>query len=377
VFGDACFAFLDGGRVAFTYVEDGLDHLAVRAEDGAVETLDLPYTMITGLRAAGDRVAFVGATPTTEAHVVTVDIDGTVPAAPVAVVPPRTLDLDAGLFSVPEPIDFPTAGGAVAHALYYPPANPGFTGPPGDRPPLLVVIHGGPTSAARATLRLSYQYWTTRGFAVVDVNYRGSSGYGRAYRDLLQGAWGIADVEDCAAVCRFLVERGDVDPDRLCIRGGSAGGFTTLAALAFEDVFSAGASHYGVADLGALARDTHKFESRYLDGLVGPWPEAQDVYEARSPIFHVDTIDRPLVVFQGLEDEVVPPNQAEMIVDAVRSKGVPVAYVTFEGEQHGFRQAANIRASLDGELSFYAQVLRFELPAAEGIEPIPVDNLSA
>ena len=276
---------------------------------------------------------------------------------------------------MPEPIDFPTAGGATAHALYYPPAIPTSRGPDGERPPLLVVIHGGPTSAARAMLRLSYQYWTTRGFAVVDVNYRGSTGYGRAYRDLLRGAWGVADVEDCAAVCRYLVERGDVDPDRLCIRGGSAGGFTTLAALAFQDVFSAGASHYGVADLGALARDTHKFESRYLDGLVGPWPEARAVYEARSPIFHVDTIDRPLVVFQGLEDEVVPPHQAEMIVDAVRSKGVPVAYVAFDGEQHGFRQAANIRAALDGELSFYSQVLRFELPAAEGITPIAVDNL--
>ncbi|MET0577248.1 MAG: prolyl oligopeptidase family serine peptidase, partial [Ilumatobacteraceae bacterium] len=333
VFGESCFAFLDDGRVAFTYVEDGFDRLAVRAADGAVETLELPYTMIAGLRAEGSTIAFVGSSPTTEAHVVTVEIDGVVAGRPVAVVPPRPLDLDVGLFSVPEPIDFPTAGGAVAHALYYPPQNPGFEGPSEDRPPLLVVIHGGPTSAARATLRLSYQYWTTRGFAVVDVNYRGSTGYGRAYRDLLHEAWGVADVEDCAAVCRFLVERGDVDPDRLCIRGGSAGGFTTLAALAFEDVFSAGASHYGVADLGALARETHKFESRYLDGLVGPWPEARDVYEARSPIFHVDTIDRPLVVFQGLEDEVVPPNQAEMIVDAVRSKGVPVAYVTFEGEQ--------------------------------------------
>ena len=216
------------------------------------------------------------------------------------------------------------------------------------------------------------QYWTSRGFAVVDVNYRGSTGYGRAYRDLLRGQWGVADVEDCAAVAQHLVDRGDVDPRRLCIRGGSAGGFTALAALAFEDVFSAGASHYGVADLAALARDTHKFESRYLDGLVGPWPDAQDVYEARSPIFHTDRIDRPLVVFQGLEDEVVPPNQSAMIVDAVRAKGVPVAYVTFPGEQHGFRQAANIRAALDGELSFYAQVLGFDLPPDEGITPIEI-----
>ena len=276
---------------------------------------------------------------------------------------------------MPEAIEFPTAGGAVAHAFYYPPRHPDVRGPDDERPPLLVFIHGGPTSAARVMLRLAYQYWTTRGFAVVDVNYRGSTGYGRDYRNQLRGQWGVADVEDCAAVCRYLVERGDVDPARLCIRGGSAGGFTTLAALATQDVFSAGASHYGIADLGALARDTHKFESRYLDGLVGPWPDARDVYEARSPIFHIDELDRPLAVFQGLDDEVVPPNQSEMIVDAVRAKGVPVAYVAFEGEQHGFRQAANIRAALDGELSFYSQVLRFELPAAEGIDPIHVDNL--
>ena len=237
------------------------------------------------------------------------------------------------------------------------------------------MIHGGPTSAARPMLQLSRQYWTSRGFAVVDVNYRGSTGYGRAYRNLLRGEWGVADVEDCAAVSRFLVDRGDVDPARLCIRGGSAGGFTTLAALTFHDVFAAGASHYGVADLGVLAEETHKFESRYLDGLVGPWPEARATYDARSPIFHTDQIDRPLAVFQGLDDPIVPPNQAEMIVEALRNKGVPVAYLAFEGEQHGFRQAQNIRASLDGELSFYAQVLGFDLPDAERITPVQVDNL--
>jgi dipeptidyl aminopeptidase/acylaminoacyl peptidase len=290
----------------------------------------------------------------------------------VALVPPRDLGIDDAWFSSPDPIDFPTADGAIAHALVYWPRNPDVEAPADERPPLLVMIHGGPTAAAQGTLRLGVQYWTSRGVAVVDVNYRGSTGYGRAYRDLLQGEWGVADVADCAAVARYLVERGDVDPDRLCIRGGSAGGFTVLATLAFEDVFSAGASHYGIADLGALARDTHKFESRYLDGLVGPWPAARDVYEARSPIFHADGIDRPLAVFQGLEDEVVPPNQSEAIVAAVRAKGVPVAYLTFEGEQHGFRRAANIRAALDGELSFYAQVLGFDLPAAEGIIPIAI-----
>ena len=252
------------------------------------------------------------------------------------------------------------------------PTNPQVAGPEGEVPPLLVFIHGGPTAAARPMLRMSTQYWTTRGFAVVDVNYRGSTGYGRAFRDLLQGQWGIADVEDCVAVARHLADQGLVDPARLLIRGGSAGGFTTLAALAFHDVFAAGASHYGVADLGLLAAETHKFEARYLDGLVGPWPEAKATYDERSPIHHLEGIDRPLAVFQGADDAIVPPDQAELIVDGLRARGIPVAYVLFEGEGHGFRKAENIRASLDGELSFYAQVLDIQLPPDEAIEPIEI-----
>jgi len=372
VFGESCFAFVDGGRVAFVLTDEGLQQLGVLERDGAITMLDLPHTSFESLRGHGTDVLFIGASPTAEAHVVTVPLDTPRGGPPVRVVPPRDLGLDPGWFSSPDPIDFPTGDGELAHALVYWPRNPTAEAPAGERPPLLVMIHGGPTAAAPGTLRLAVQYWTSRGFAVVDVNYRGSTGYGRAYRDLLQGQWGVADVEDCAAVARFLVERGDVDPARLGIRGGSAGGFTVLAALAGEDVFSVGTSYYGVADLAALATDTHKFESRYLDGLIGPWPEARDVYAARSPINHTAGIDRPLCVFQGLEDEVVPPNQSQMIVDAVRAAGVPVAYVTFPGEQHGFRQAANIRASLDGELSFYAQVLGFDLPADEGIVPIAI-----
>jgi dipeptidyl aminopeptidase/acylaminoacyl peptidase len=374
VFGQSRYDFLDDGRVVFAYSRDGIDHLAVRLPDGSVADLDLPYTFIDAVAAAGSAAVLVAASPTTEAAVVRVEIDASVAGVTEVLRPPRDLGLDAAYLSTPDPITFPTAGGAVAHGLYYPPVNPRFTGPPGSKPPLLVLIHGGPTSAAIPALRLSTQYWTSRGFAVVDVNYRGSTGYGRPYRDLLQGAWGVADVEDCQAAARWLAEQGRVDPERLCIRGGSAGGFTTLAALAFGDTFSAGASHFGVADLEALARDTHKFESRYLDGLIGPYPERRDLYEARSPIHHVDGLDRPLIVLQGLEDEVVPPNQAEMIVAALRDKHVPVAYVPFEGEQHGFRRAENIRRALDAELSFYGQVLGFELPAAEGIEPVVVER---
>jgi dipeptidyl aminopeptidase/acylaminoacyl peptidase len=364
VFGESCFAFLDAGRVAIRFVEDGADHLAIRDGDGRIERLAVPYASIGGLRGRGSTLLFVGATPVTEPHVVALPVVGLTAGTPDVVAPPRDLGVEPSWWSMPEPIEVPVDG-ELAHALLYRPRNPTCDGPPGERPPLIVVIHGGPTSAARIKLDVGYQYWTTRGFAVVDVNHRGSTGYGRAYRDLLREQWGVVDVADCAAVARSLVERGDVDGDRLCIRGGSAGGFTTLAALAFEDVFSAGASRYGVADLAALARDTHKFESRYLDGLVGPWPEAIAVYEARSPIFHVDCIDRPLAVFQGLDDDVVPPNQSQMIVDALRARAIPVVYVTFEGEGHGFRRAETIRAALDTELAFYRSVLRIRPDRAD------------
>jgi dipeptidyl aminopeptidase/acylaminoacyl peptidase len=375
VFGQAAYAVLDDGRAAVVIRRGGRDHLALRGPGGSIDDLDLPYTSIDGIAATGDDVVFVAASATAEPHVVRVPLGGTSAGQPEVLVPPRDLGLDTAWFSVPDHVTFPTAGGAEAHALVYPPTNPDVSAPEDERPPLLVLIHGGPTSAARPMLKLATQYWTSRGFCVADVNYRGSTGYGRAYRDLLRGNWGVVDVEDCVAVARHLSARGVVDPGRCCIRGGSAGGFTTLAALAFHDVFAAGASHYGVADLEALARETHKFESRYLDGLVGPYPEARSVYAARSPIHHVEGIDRPLAVFQGAEDAIVPPEQSEMIVEALRVRGVPVAYVRFEGEQHGFRQAANIRRALDGELSFYAQVLGFDLPASEAIEPIDIANL--
>lgn len=375
-FGQSRYAFMSGGRTVFAAWRDGREYLAVRTTDGGVVEIDVPYTYFVSIQAEGDRVVFVGGSATAEPAVVSidVDVDGTVTSTEI-VRPPRDLGLDTSWFSVPESISFPSSGGRTAHALFYPPTNPDTTGDPLELPPLLVLIHGGPTASARAVLQISTQYWTSRGFAVVDVNYGGSSGYGRAYRNQLRNQWGVVDVDDCEAAARWLGEQGRVDPARLCIRGGSAGGFTTLAALAFRDTFAAGASHYGVADLEALAAETHKFESRYLDGLIGPYPARRDLYIERSPIHHVDGFDRPLIVLQGLEDEVVPPNQAEMIVDALRTKGVPVAYVPFEGEQHGFRQAANIRRALDAELSFYAQVFGFTLPDDEKIEPVPVDNL--
>jgi dipeptidyl aminopeptidase/acylaminoacyl peptidase len=243
------------------------------------------------------------------------------------------------------------------HAFYYPPANPDVTAPAGDLPPLLVVTHGGPTGATDDVLDPKVQFWTSRGFAVLDVNYSGSTGYGRPYRDRLKGQWGIVDVEDAVGGAQAMVKIGKADPDRLIIRGGSAGGYTTLAALTFHDTFKAGASYYGISDLEVLQKDTHKFEARYNDTLIGPYPEARDVYLARSPIHFTERLSCPIILFQGLEDKVVPPNQSEMMADAVRKKGLKVKYVTFEGEQHGFRKAENLRRAAEAELAFYLDVL--------------------
>ena len=305
-------------------------------------------------------LAYAGAGWAHEAEVSAVRVDPEGHPHRRTVRPARELDLDTPLV-VPEAITFPTGPGgeAVAHAIYYRPTNPACSGPPGELPPLLVMAHGGPTAAARRQVQLGTIYWTSRGIAVVDVDYRGSTGYGRRYRRALDGAWGVADVEDCVAAAKFLIDRGDVDPQRLMIRGGSAGGFTVLAALAFHHTFAAGASRYGIADLEALAADTHKFESRYLDRLVGPYPQARDTYRARSPIHHLDGFDAPMIVLQGDEDEIVPPAQSEMIVRALEAKGVPVAYLLFEGEQHGFRNADNIVAALEAELAFFGRILGF------------------
>ncbi len=284
-----------------------------------------------------------------------------------------TSNVDAGYISPAQTIEFPSNEGRPAYALYYAPRNPEFQAPEGELPPLLTLSHGGPTGAASGALDMSVQFWTSRGFAVVDVNYGGSTGYGRAYRQLLNGNWGIVDVDDCANAALHLVHQGLADGDRLAIRGGSAGGYTTLAALTFRNVFAAGASYYGVSDLGALAEDTHKFESRYLDGLVAPYPEGKDTYEQRSPINHTDGLSCPIILLQGLEDRIVPPNQAEMMFDAVKAKGIPCAYLPFEGEQHGFRRAENIKRALEGELYFYSRVFGFEL--ADPVEPVEIENL--
>jgi dipeptidyl aminopeptidase/acylaminoacyl peptidase len=363
---------LPDGRIVFARWSDGYDGLVLAAPDGTVTPLPVPFSAIGAIRpAGGDEVLVIAGTPTEEPGVYRVSADGT--THPVR--EPRELHLDPAYVSVPEAISFPS-GERTAHALCYPPANPEYAGPEGTRPPLIVMIHGGPTSNAVPVLSLGVQFWTSRGFAVVDVNHGGSTGYGRAYREQLLGQWGVVDVADCLAAARWLAAQGRVDGEKLLIRGGSAGGYTTLAALARADTpFAAGTDLYGIADLEALVADTHKFESRYLDRLVGPYPQARDVYVTRSPIHRVTEFDRPLLVLQGTDDPVVPPNQSERIVDALRSRQLPVAYLLFDGEQHGFRRAENIRRALEAELSFYSQILGFELPPGEGIEPVEVENL--
>jgi dipeptidyl aminopeptidase/acylaminoacyl peptidase len=283
--------------------------------------------------------------------------------------------IDPGYLSIPQAIEFPTSRDLKAYALFYSPSNRDFSGPRGELPPLIVISHGGPTSAARTTLSLAMQFWTTRGFAVVDVNYGGSTGYGRDYWRRLYGQWGVVDVDDCANAALFLVKGGKVDSNRLVIRGGSAGGYTTLCALTFRDAFKAGASYFGISDLEVFRKETHKFESRYDMKLIGPYPERRDLYWQRSPIHFIDRISCPMILFQGLEDKIVPPTQAELMVKALSAKGLAYAYVAFEGEQHGFRRKENIKRSLEAELYFYSRIFRFEL--AERVEPVKIENMKA
>jgi dipeptidyl aminopeptidase/acylaminoacyl peptidase len=360
VFGLSTYGWVGDRTIACAVQQAGTWRMTLLEEGGARTPVELPLTEIGYLQAAPGRVVFVGGSPTAPAAIWGVSVEPGSPATPSRLHQPSAPAVGEEYLSRPEPLAFPTAGGATAHGLFYAPRNPGSAAPAGDLPPLIVVSHGGPTAAASSGLNLALQFWTSRGFAVLDVNYRGSTGYGRAYRDALDGGWGIADVQDCAAGARYLVENQRVDGARLAIRGGSAGGYTTLAALAFTDVFRAGASYYGVSDLETLARDTHKFESRYLDSLIGPYPERRDLYVQRSPINHADRLSCPVIFFQGLEDKVVPPDQAERMVAVLRGKGLPVEYVAFPHEQHGFRRAETIARALEAELGFYTRVFRLD-----------------
>jgi dipeptidyl aminopeptidase/acylaminoacyl peptidase len=373
LFGGATYAFLESGAIACVRCEGAEERLFLLQPEGwEPGDLGLPFTSFgyPVLSAHGESVAFAAASPEGETAIVRHDVErGTTEVVRTSSEEP----VDPAFISRPRPIEFPTGEGAVAYGFYYPPTNPGFSAPEGDLPPLIVESHGGPTSHVTPALSREFLYWTSRGIGVVDVNYRGSSGYGREYRNELRGTWGVVDSEDCLNAALYLAEQGEADPARLAIRGGSAGGYATLCALTFHDGFAAGASYYGVADAEALARDTHKFESRYLDRLIGPYPERADLYRERSPINYVERLRSPVILFQGLEDEVVPPNQAETMAAALERNGVPYAYLPFAGEQHGFRKAeTNIRC-LEAELYFYGRIMGFE-PAGEP-EPIEIVGL--
>ena len=371
--GATAYGFATQTQIICSYAQQGRWSLAaLDTESGNLEPLEIPYSEMGrgDMKVSPDKVVFEAGSPTSPVTLLELSLT----TGHINVLRKSSdLDVDEGYLSLPDSLEFPTGDGQSAFGFHYAPRNQDHVGPPEEKPPLLVKTHGGPTGAASSNLALEIQYWTSRGIAVLDVNYRGSTGYGRGYRELLKGRWGIVDLDDAVNGALYLAEKGLVDSNRLAIDGGSAGGYTTLAAITFRDVFSAGASYYGISDLEALALDTHKFESRYLDGLVGPYPEEKELYVQRSPLHHTHLLACPLILFQGLEDKIVPPDQAERMFQAVKAKGLPTSYLAFEGEQHGFRRAETIKRCLEAELYFYSRVFGFEL--AYPVEEIPIQNL--
>lgn len=371
VFGMTTYAFLDVDHIICSYSQQGTWHLAsLDTSTGTLSPIVTPYSSIRQVRATPGQVVFIGGSPSEPVSIIQLDLDT---SRTRVLRRSSTVTVDSAYLSIPQPVEFPTEHGLTAHAFFYPPQNRDYAAPQGERPPLLVMSHGGPTSASTSTLDLKNQYWTSRGIAVLDVNYGGSTGYGRAYRQRLDGQWGIVDVDDCVNGATYLMSRGLVDSQRLMITGGSAGGYTTLCALTFRDTFKAGASYYGLSDLEADLLETHKFESRYTYRLVAPYPEGRDIYYQRSPIHFIDRLSCPVIFFQGLEDKIVLPNQSELMVEALRARGIPIAYLAFEGEGHGFRRAENIKRSLEAELYFYSRIFGF--PLADPIEPVTIENL--
>lgn len=359
VFGMSTYGFTEGGRVLSAFCEEGAWKLGLIDSQGKLEPVELPYTQIEALGVYGHKAVLRAASPTDSPALMLLEI----PSKRLTTLARSTGESDhlRNWFSVPRSVSIPSGDGESVHAFYYPCANRDYTGPDDEKPPLIIRVHGGPTAAASNALSLTTQYWTSRGFAVLDLNYRGSTGFGRAYREHLNGEWGVVDVDDTVAAARHFVKLGLANKNRIIVKGGSAGGYTVLCCLAFRDDFAAGASYYGIGDLKGLAQDTHKFESHYLETLVGPWPAAKDLYEERSPLRAADQLSVPTVFFQGAEDKVVPKEQTEAMVEALQARGVPVAYHLFEGEAHGFRDGDNIKASLEAELEFYCtQVLQNE-----------------
>lgn len=371
--GMTAYGFESASSIVCTYGRFGVWQLGrIDLETSKLESIDTPYSSMGhgDMKVTAGRAVFEGASPTKPTSVVELDLTtGAVTVLQVSVdstIPPDDI-------SIPEPVEFPTENDLTAHAFYYPPKNREFVGPADEKPPLLVTCHGGPTGAATMDFDFWTQYWTSRGIAVLDVNYGGSTGYGRDYRERLVGEWGIVDVNDANNGARYLVSRGDVDENRLIISGGSAGGFTALAAMTFHDVFKAGASHFGVSDLEALLDGIHKFDTHSLDGLIGPYPLYRKKYAERSPINYAEQLSCPVIFFQGLDDTIVPADQSEKMYEVLRDKGVPTAYIAFEGEQHGFTGSDSIKRSMEAELYFYSKVFGFDI--ADVVEPVKIENM--
>lgn len=371
VFGMSTYGFLSHSEILACYSRNGEWALClIDLTTGELSDIETPYCDISMIQCANHKATFLAANHTTATQLLSFDGQQFLKIADSS----GTTKLDPQLISRPQAVTFNTANGDTAHAFYYAPHNPLWSAPEGQQPPLIVLCHGGPTGATSSSLNIKIQYWTSRGFAVIDVNYRGSTGYGRHYREQLNGAWGIHDVEDVCAAANYLIDRGLANPEQVAIKGSSAGGYTVLAALTFSDTFKAGASLYGIGDLETLATDTHKFEARYLDSLVGPYPAEKALYQQRSPIHHTEHLNCPVIFFQGLDDKVVPPNQAQAMVDALNQKHVAVAYVPFNGEGHGFRQANSIKRCIEAEWSFYGQIFGFDVD--DTIEPVTINNLT-
>ena len=354
VFGQSRYAFV-GDEIWFVYREAGIDKLATLSSNGQFEQIKIDATEIESVTNYQDGIVATVSSWKAESSVMFINSEEVRPLSKT-----RDLDIGESWFPVPETFTYQTSDSEKAHALFYSPTNPEYEIHENENPPLIVLAHGGPTGSARRQLQLSIAYWTSRGFGVADVDYRGSTGYGRLYRNSLRNSWGLADVEDCVAVAKHLVAQKKVDKNRLAIKGGSAGGFTVLAALTFHDTFTAGASRYGIADLAILAKDTHKFESRYLDRLVGKWPEDEEIYKQRSPIHHIEQLSTPMVILQGSEDPIVPPNQAHLMAKKLKENDIPHALIEFSDEGHGFRKAPNITKAIESELAFFAQIFKFE-----------------
>ena len=371
VFGMSTYGFVSAEKIICAYTQNGIWHLAsIQTKTRKLERIETDYTSIESVQVNTNMVAFIGGSPSQFSSVAKLDL---ATQYPYVIRKSCNVELQLECLSTSQTIKFPTEDGLISYAFFYAPQNDRHIASESELPPLIVVSHGGPTGATSNTLSLNLQYWTSRGFAVLDVNYGGSTGYGRTYRERLTNRWGIVDVEDCINGAKFLVDQGQVDSNRIAIKGGSAGGYTTLCALTYHDFFKAGASYYGIGDLEALATDTHKFESRYLDGLVGKYPEEMETYRHRSPIHAIDLLNCPIIIFQGLDDKVVPPNQAEAMIRALKSKGIPVAYVPFDGEGHGFRKSQNIKRALDAELYFYGCVFGFK--PADSLIPVEIVNM--